>query len=86
MGFLNEQLSSLSLDEISNQDVVCTFIVGKGVCVEGYKKIFELSEKRIVLFFENKKSIEIIGENLQIKEIAKSDISIFGNVKSINLL
>lgn len=86
MGFLNEQLSSLNLDGISNQDVVCTFIVGKGVCVEGYKKIFELSEKRIVLFFENKKSIEIIGENLQIKEIAKSDISIFGNVKSINLL
>lgn len=86
MGFLNEQLSALKLDDLSKQDVVCTFIVGKGICVEGYKKIFELSEKKIVLFIENKKSIEIVGENLQIKEIAKNDICISGIVKSLNVI
>lgn len=86
MGFLNEQLSSLKIDDLSKQDVVCTFIIGKGICVEGYKKIFELSEKRIVLFIENKKSLEIVGENLQISEIAKNDIFILGTVKSINVV
>lgn len=86
MGFLNEQLSALKLDDLSNQDVVCTFIVEKGICVEGYKKIFELSEKKIVLFIENKKSIEIVGENLQIKEIAKNDICISGIVKSLKVI
>lgn len=86
MAYLNEQLGSLSISDLANESVCCTFILNKGVCVHGYKKIFELSNKKIVLMIKTGERLEISGENLEIKEIATSEISVSGVVKNICVL
>lgn len=86
MAYLNEQLGSLSISDLANESVCCTLILNKGVCVQGYKKIFELSNKKIVLMIKTGERLEISGENLEIKEIATSEISVSGVVKNICVL
>lgn len=86
MAYLNEQLGSLSISDLANESVCCTFILNKGICVQGYKKIFELSTKKIVLMIKTGERLEISGENLEIKEIATSEISVSGVVKNICVL
>lgn len=86
MAYLNEQLGSLNISDLANENVCCTFILHKGVCVQGYKKIFELSNKKIVLMIKTGERLEISGENLEIKEIATSEISVSGVVKNICVL
>lgn len=86
MAYLNEQLGSLNISDLANESVCCTFILSKGVCVQGYKKIFELSNKKIVLMIKTGERLEISGENLEIKEIATSEISVSGVVKNICVL
>ena len=49
----------------------------KGILIEGYKKIFELSSTKILVLLENNNQIEIIGNNLKIKEITAPFIQKF---------
>lgn len=84
MGFIDETNNILGLSDFSNTFLCYATI--NGVVVEGYKKIYELSNKKITLFCENAKKIDIIGENLEIKELSHKEICIKGEISSINFL
>ena len=86
MSYFDENLKYLNISELAIESVCCTFILNKGVCVQGYKKIFELSNKKIVLMIKTGERLGISGENLEIKEIATSEISVSGVVKNICVL
>jgi len=83
MGFIKETREILSLTNLKNT-TFCYISPNKGVVVEGYKKIYELSNIKIILLCEDTKKLEIIGTNLSVKEIAHKEISILGNINTIN--
>ena len=80
MGFVDEIKNDLTFDK---DDVNCTLSFFKGITVEGYKKILELSESRVVLLCKNALKIQILGSNFCIEEIAHEEICLSGNVDSI---
>lgn len=86
MAYFFEQLESLNISDLAKESVFCTLILGKGICVQGYKKILELSCTKIVLLLKTGERLEILGNNLEIKEIATSEISVSGTVKNIGIL
>lgn len=86
MSFFDEQLSDLGISELAKNSVCCTFILGAGIFVEGFKKLFELSNTKIVLCLTGGKMLELWGENLEIKQMTKSEISISGTIKNINVV
>ena len=65
------------------KDLSITMIVGKGMLLEGEFKILSLSEDLIAVKY-NKKTIEISGENLIIKTMAKGELAIWGVINNIN--
>lgn len=83
MGFINETREVLGLNNLKNA-TFCYISPENGIIVEGYKKIHELSNTRIILLCEDSKKLEIIGNKLSIKEIAHKEISILGSIKTIN--
>lgn len=86
MGFIDENLSALELGDLAKQDVICYFSLSKGVVVNGYKKLFELSSTKIILTLNKLNKLEILGENLAVKEISASEIVLVGQVKTINVV
>lgn len=83
MGFLDETANILGLDEQTMAGTFCYVSPTKGMVVEGYKKIYELSTVKIILLCEDAKKLEIKGKDLKIKEIAHREISVVGNISSI---
>lgn len=86
MGFIDENLSALELGDLAKQDIVCYFSLSKGIVVNGYKKLFELSNTKIILSLNHLKKLEIIGENLAVKEISDGEIILVGQIKTINVV
>lgn len=86
MSFLDETAKTLGIDRLVKEKVFCYFSPLHGITIEGYKKIFELSQNKIVLLCPNSSKIEILGEDLKIKDIATNEISIKGRIKTINYL
>jgi len=58
----------------------------KEIWDKAYKRIFELSSTKILVLLENNNQIEIIGNNLKIKEISHKELSINGKIKTLNSL
>lgn len=86
MAFIDESTSSLSLKELAKNQVACYFALGVGVVVDGYKKLFELSDTKIVLLLLDGKKLQLAGEKMIIKELSVSEITITGSVQSITVL
>ena len=86
MSFLDETAKTLGIDNSIKEKVFCYFSPLHGITVEGYKKIFELAQDRVVLICPKSSKIEILGEDLKIKDIATREISIKGKIKTINYL
>ena len=86
MAFLDETAKVLGIDDKIKSKVFCYFSPLHGITVEGYKKIFELSKEKVVLLCQPYSKLEIIGQELKIKEIATSEISIKGRIETINYL
>jgi len=84
MAFVDELNNLLGLEGKPN--TVCHIVFDKGVLIEGYKRIFELSSTKILVLLENNNQIEIIGNNLKIKEISHKELSINGKIKTLNSL
>ena len=84
MGFIDETASALGIDEKIKEKVFCYFSPLHGISVEGYKKIYELSHEKIVLLCKPHSKLEIFGDDLKIKEIGTSEISIKGKIQTIN--
>ncbi len=86
MGFLNETAKALGIEQgITNQSF-CYISPDNGIVVEGYKKVYELSIARIVLLLIDGRRIEILGNNLTIKELSHREISILGSISTVNFV
>ena len=82
MSFIDETHKILDFDAFSGG--VCCFCTDSGAVIEGYKKIYELSQTKVTLICEKGNRIDVLGENLTIKELSHKEISIKGTVFSIN--
>ncbi len=80
MAFLDETAKLLGIDEKTRTN---TFVYASqsGVVVEGYKKIQELSNAKITLI--GNPTTTIIGKNLQVKEISYREMSVEGEISSV---
>ena len=83
MSFSDEIKESLKLDSDNINDVVCTFSFSSGITVEGYKKILELSDTRVVLLCQNAIKLQLLGNNFCVQEIAFGEICLSGQIDSI---
>jgi hypothetical protein len=84
MSFFCDFLHELSVDDVSNK-IVISVIMGVGVGIVGKMKINNLAENEIIVE-ANKKKIDIVGENLTIKSIAKGEIFVLGNITKIETI
>ena len=83
MAFLDETAKLLGLEP--KFDKTCLYVSPqKGVVVEGYNKIVELAPTKVVLLIEDAKQLIILGNNLEIKEISYKELTIRGELVSIN--
>lgn len=85
MSYFNENLKALNIKELIAEDTAIFFILNKGVVVDGFKKIFELSNDKITLSLKCGETLTISGTNLEIKEIATGEISVSGKIKNIQV-
>ena len=83
MGFIQENTSSLNILKFAKNDVSCYFVLSKGIVVEGYKKLLEISDIKVTLLLPSGEKLQISGENLSIKELAQNEITVCGEVVSI---
>lgn len=86
MGFFDETIKILDIKKTDLAEPYCCIFPTLGIVIEGYKKILELSETSISVLCGNGKKIDIIGSKLKIKEIAYKEISINGNISSLNFI
>ena len=84
MAFLDETASLLGIDEKTSTKTFLYVSPKRGVVVEGYKKIYELSDVKITLLCEDTLKVSVLGENLEIKEISHKELSIIGKVETVN--
>ena len=84
MGFIDETTKLLGFDNSTANHTFCHISPMFGIVVEGYKKIHELSHNKISVLCQDKKTLEIFGEKLTIKEISYKELCINGVIKSIN--
>ena len=84
MGFFNETMKLLGIDNTLKNQTFCYVSPENGVVIEGYKKIYELSNTKISLICEDGKHLEILGAKLSIKEISHKELSINGTINTIN--
>ena len=83
MGFIDETKKLLGINNSLQNYTSCNVAPKHGIIVEGYKKIKELSKAKIVVLCEDQLTLEIVGTNLIIKEIANKELSINGTIKTL---
>ncbi|MBQ7466898.1 MAG: YabP/YqfC family sporulation protein [Clostridia bacterium] len=83
MSFFDETQESLHLIKDNINDVVCTFSLSSGITVEGYRKILELSDTKVVLLCQNAIKLQILGTDFCVQEIAHGEICLSGQIDSI---
>ena len=84
MGFIDETKHLLGIDHTLKNQTLCQVSPNYGVLIEGYKKIYELSNTKIMVLCVDGKKLEIQGKNLKIKEISHKELSINGIISAIN--
>lgn len=82
MSYIEEVKSKLSLAELTGYRLL--IVAGKGICLEGHKGIYDISDTVIRIKVKNG-SIIVNGEDLAIKEISDSEIYITGIIKGLEL-
>ena len=83
MGFIEETAKVLGINQETSTNVFCYICPEKGIVVEGYRKIYELSETKITLLCDEGKKVDVSGQKLFIKEISHQEISINGIIQSV---
>ena len=86
MGFINETKKALNLKGNFSNLTSCNVIFNHGATIEGFKKIHELSDQKILALCHENKKIEILGSNLKISEMSFKELIIEGKISSINFL
>lgn len=82
MSFVDEIKDKFKLMELSGYRLL--LVNGKGVCFEGHRGIYEISDTVIKLRVK-KGAVTITGADLNIVEITDSEVYISGIIKGIEL-
>ena len=86
MGFIDETKKMLNINKDFVNQTFCYLSPENGIVIEGYKKIYELSNTKITVYCEDKKRLEVFGEHLIIKEISFKELAINGKITTVNIL
>lgn len=83
---ISELLSicKLPFNEVMD-DYKIILIANKSLYLSNYIKILEYSSEKIRVLVKKRKEISFIGENMQIRQINKSELIISGIINSCNL-
>lgn len=83
---ISELLSicKLPFNEVMD-DYKIILIANKSLYLSNYIKILEYSSEKIRVLVKKRKEISFIGENMQIRQINKSELIISGTINSCNL-
>ena len=84
MAFIDETYRLLNIAPTLKNSTLCQVSPSHGLLVEGYKKIYELSNTKIMVLCKDGKKLEIIGTDLKIKEISHKELSINGTISTLN--
>ena len=79
---LSEIFEMLDVDKTSGEMCV-TFIANKGAVIQGYKKVVNILEDKIVVMGKNKRQIEVVGKYLEIFSLAPSEIVVHGKITGV---
>ncbi len=82
MSFITEINELLGIDNL-NGDVFVTFMPSRGAVVQGYKKLQEIGEERLVVVAKNGRKIAVYGKNIEIFSLAPSEIVIHGKIEKV---
>ena len=82
MSFIEEINQLLNIDG-SASDICVTFMPSKGAVLQGYKKLLEIDDEKILIIGKNKRKILVSGINLEISSLAPSELVIKGKVVSV---
>jgi len=82
MSFIDEIKDKIKLDATTGYRIL--ILAGKGICVEGHRGIYEISDT-VIRFKVKNGSVSVGGEELKIKEISESEIYITGKIKGVEL-
>lgn len=82
MSFEQEIKEMLGLDK-SISDIYVYVVVSKGAVVQGYKRLLEISDTRLIVLGKNKRKLQICGNNLEIFSLAPSEIVVHGKITMI---
>lgn len=82
MSFLQEINNLLGIENISS-DMCITFMPSKGAVVQGYKKLLEISDERLVIIGKNHRIIFLQGKNLEIYSLAPAEIVVHGKIELV---
>lgn len=84
MSFINEINELLG---INNQNDMCvTFMVNSGAVVQGYKKLIEISDTKLVVVGKNRRKLQISGQQITIVSLAPYEIVIHGKISCVEEL
>ena len=56
---------------------------GRQIAIEGYKNVLRIDENSIVVKIDNGE-IEVLGQNLKVKELSTNTIVVYGKIQSIS--
>ena len=79
---LSEIFEMLDIDATSGEMRV-TFVANKGAVIQGYKKIVNILQDKIVVVGKNKRKIEVVGKYLEIFSLAPSEIVVRGKITGV---
>ncbi|MEG1581988.1 MAG: YabP/YqfC family sporulation protein [Clostridia bacterium] len=82
--FIEEIIKTSGLDEINDGLNLKIFhLSNRLVCIEGFKKLIELTDEKIVVKYK-KYNVVVTGKNLLIRNLTKGEIVITGYIFGVN--
>lgn len=69
---------------VSLEDYQCVLLGGNVLYVEGHKGLVKLSSE-LVIFKTKKKLVSVSGQNLKLKVLSKTTLSIIGEIEHIEV-
>lgn len=82
MSFFYDVLSVFNMNELGD-NLSISYIENKGIFIVGKFKV-EMVEETMICLKTKKQRVDIFGENLSVKTMAKGEIAIEGKILNIN--
>lgn len=82
MSFIQEISELIGTNKL-NGDIFVTFIPSRGAVVQGYKKLQEIGEDRLIVVAKNGRKIALCGKSLEIYSLAPAEIVVHGKIEKV---